>query len=74
MLTFVKNIMLPAAKVRGNSRRLMALTGLGAAVSGFRFVTPDDTPALIFRYLCLAMGGVALFWLTLLICFPPRGR
>ena len=43
--------------------KIRASTIIGAAISGFRFVSPVDTPSEIFRYICLISGTVGFIML-----------
>ena len=71
LLTWITDVMVPAAEIH-TARRLIAVTVLATATTGFRIVAPIDEPALIFRYACMAMGVAAAFWLIVLMFFPPK--
>lgn len=72
LLTWIADVMVPAAQIH-TARRLIALTVLATATTGFQIVAPVDEPATIFRYACMAMGVAAAFWLIVLMFFPPKG-
>jgi hypothetical protein len=63
--------MVPAARAHA-SRRITAGALIAASVSGFRFVRPEDEAAQIFRYICLAGGGIGFLWFTWLLFFPAK--
>jgi len=70
-LHWLKRMMLPAAKAYA-SRKLAAGALIAASISGFLFVEPLDTPAIVFCYVCLAAGTAGLALLVILAFFPPQ--